>query len=146
MVGGSPNFAKDGLTPLSGVIETDWSPYSFTMNWRFTRRNHWVRFEAGEPICFIFPVQRQALDRFNPRIAPMSENPQLAADFAAWSRSRDAFQQRMRIEPPALPADKWQKNYFRGLRPDGRQAGVDHQGKLRLKPFAQPGTKKGLAT
>src|ERR1700744_3882852 len=23
MVGGSPNWAKDGLTPLSGVIETD---------------------------------------------------------------------------------------------------------------------------
>ena len=36
-VGGSPNSAKDGVAPLAGVIETDWSPYTFTMNWRFTR-------------------------------------------------------------------------------------------------------------
>jgi hypothetical protein len=58
-VGGSPNRAKDGIAPLTGVIETDWSPYTFTMNWRFTRRNHWVRFAAGEPICFLFPVAQQ---------------------------------------------------------------------------------------
>ncbi|HEY8289962.1 MAG TPA: DUF6065 family protein, partial [Acetobacteraceae bacterium] len=62
LVGGSPNRAKDGIAPLSGVIETDWSPYTFTMNWRFTRRNHWVRFEANEPVCFVFPVQRDALE------------------------------------------------------------------------------------
>ena len=37
-VGGSPNSPKDGIYPLTGVIETDWSPYTFTMNWRFTRR------------------------------------------------------------------------------------------------------------
>src|SRR5258708_9907512 len=44
-VGGSPNRPKDGIFPLAGVIETDWSPYTFTMNWRFTRANHWVRFD-----------------------------------------------------------------------------------------------------
>ena len=36
-VTGPMNGIKDGIAPLSGVIETDWSPYSFTMNWRFTR-------------------------------------------------------------------------------------------------------------
>src|SRR5882757_10212642 len=36
-VGGSPNRHKDGVGPLTGVIETDWSPFTFTMNWRFTR-------------------------------------------------------------------------------------------------------------
>ena len=37
MVQGPINRPKDGIAALSGVIETDWSPYSFTMNWMFTR-------------------------------------------------------------------------------------------------------------
>jgi hypothetical protein len=57
-VGGPPNSAKDGIAPLSGVIETDWSPFTFTMNWRFTRAGEWVTFDRGEAIAFFFPVQR----------------------------------------------------------------------------------------
>ncbi len=37
MVQGPINRPKDAIAALSGVIETDWSPYSFTMNWIFTR-------------------------------------------------------------------------------------------------------------
>ena len=62
------------------------------MNWRFTRRNHWVRFEAGEPICFVFPVQRDALERMEPKLVPLESNPDLAGQFAAWSQSRNSFQ------------------------------------------------------
>lgn len=51
-LGGPPNRPKDGIAALGGVIETDWSPYTFTMNWRFTRPGQRVRFEAGEPIGF----------------------------------------------------------------------------------------------
>jgi hypothetical protein len=32
MVQGPINRPKDGIAALSGIIETDWSPYSFTMN------------------------------------------------------------------------------------------------------------------
>ena len=55
-VGGSPNRAKDGIAPLTGIVETDWSPFTFTMNWRFTRANHWIHVDAMEPICFLFPA------------------------------------------------------------------------------------------
>ena len=51
MVQGPINRPKDGIAALSGVIETDWSPYSFTMNWMFTRPGTPVRFEKGEPYC-----------------------------------------------------------------------------------------------
>ena len=54
MVQGPINRPKDGIAALSGVIETDWSPYSFTMNWMFTRPGTPVRFEKGEPYCHIF--------------------------------------------------------------------------------------------
>ena len=43
-VTGPVNRPKDGIAPLSGVIETDWAPYTFTMNWLFTRPGQSVRF------------------------------------------------------------------------------------------------------
>ena len=51
-VGGPPNSSKDGIAPLPGLIETDWLPFTFTMNWRFTRAGEWVRFDRGEAIAF----------------------------------------------------------------------------------------------
>src|SRR5690606_23014215 len=54
LAGGSPNHVKDGIQPLTGLIETDWLPFPFTMNWIFTRPGR-VKFEKGEPFCFITP-------------------------------------------------------------------------------------------
>jgi Family of unknown function (DUF6065) len=135
LVGGSPNRAKEGIAPLSGVIETDWSPYTFTMNWRFLRRNHWVRFEAGEPICFIQPTQRDALERMNPKFVPLNDNPEAARQFAEWSRSRTDFQAKVAESAPAANTDQWQKRYYRGLDMDNKPGVPDHQARLRLKPF-----------
>ncbi|MDR2857638.1 MAG: cupin-like domain-containing protein [Novosphingobium sp.] len=134
-VGGSPNRAKDGIAPLGGVIETDWSPFTFTMNWRFTRPNLPVRFEAMEPFCFLFPVQRGALESFDPVFAPLDADPATAGRFAAWSKARDAFHARIRAEPPAKTGDHWQKHYYRGVDVSGEALVDDHQSKLRLKPF-----------
>lgn len=135
-VGGPPNQPKDGIFALSGLVETDWSPYTFTMNWRFTRPNHRVRFEAGEAIAFLFPVERAALESFQPRFAPLDSAPELAAQFHDWSRSRDAFHQEMARHPPRKPADKWQKHYYRGVDPGGRSHIADHRTKLHVQPFA----------
>ena len=137
LVGGTPNSAKDGIAPLSGVIETDWSPYTFTMNWRFTRRNHWVRFEANEAICFLQPTQRDALERMNPKFVPLNDNPDAARQFAEWRRSRNSFQANVAKNPPTSGADQWQKRYYRGLDMDDKSGVPDHRAKLRLKPFVQ---------
>lgn len=136
-ISGSPNRPKDGIAPLSAVVETDWAPYTFTMNWQFTRRNHWVRFSVDEPICFVFPVQRGILETMQPKFVPISEAPDVAEAFAAWSRSRSAFQAEVSEKPPAAPSDRWQKRYYRGLDMADRQGSKDHQTKLRLRPFAR---------
>lgn len=135
-VGGSPNEAKDGIAALTGVIETDWSPYTFTMNWRFTRPGQAVRFEENEPFCFFFPVERAAVRKVEPRLAPLDDAPELKAQFAAWSRSRDAFHEEMRVNPPADTAARWQKLYYRGLDADGRRGAEDHEIKVRAAGFA----------
>lgn len=134
-VGGPPNEAKDGIAPLGGVVETDWSPYTFTMNWRFTRPGHWVRWELDETFCFFFPVERGVLDTVRPEVRPLSDAPDLDAGFAAWKDSRDAFHEHIRKTQPTAPTDQWQKLYYRGIGPMGEPGPDDHQSKLRLASF-----------
>ncbi len=134
-IGGPPNQPKDAIAPLSGIVETDWSPFSFTMNWQFTRPNQWIRFEANETFALIFPVQRGVVESFTPRFAPLESAPQLAEGFAAWSAGRDAFAKRMVEAPPSVPADKWQKHYYRGIDAHDRAHIKDHQTKLKVKAF-----------
>lgn len=138
-VGGSPNVMKDGIAPLTGVVETDWSPFTFTMNWRFTRPDHWVRFEAGEPFAFFFPLPRGYLEEVAPRYAQLGEDPQTQAGFLAWSQAREAFQGRIQANPSKASSDHWQKHYYRGVDVMGRTHAPDHQTKLRLAGFAQGG-------
>jgi hypothetical protein len=137
-VSGPPNRQKDAIQALGGIIETDWSPYTFTMNWRFTRAGQWVRFEENEPIAFFFPVERGRAEQFVPRIERLEDNPELRGAFEKWSASRNAFQKWVIEANPPAPADKWQKLYFRGLDADGKPGPADHQSKLRLPPFAFP--------
>jgi hypothetical protein len=134
-IGGSPNRAKDAIAPLTGVVETDWSPFTFTMNWRFTRPGQGVRFESMEPICFFFPVERGAVEAFEPAFAPLGADPATEARFKAWSEARDSFHAQMQRTPPKAPADRWQKHYYRGLDVAGEALIDDHRTKLRLRPF-----------
>jgi len=137
-VGGSPNTGRDGIVPLNGVIETDWSPYTFTMNYRFLRRNVWLTFKQGEPICFFFPVQRGIMESFRPRFAPMEG--ELLAQFKAWSASRDAFREETARNPPATASEQWQKRYYRGIDMHDEEPVADHKARLRLPDFAPIGT------
>lgn len=132
-VRGSPNKFKEGVQALDGIVETHWSVMTFTMNWRLLRRNHTVRFDAGEPICFVTPVQTALLEQFRPRFALMKEEPGLQDQFSRWSASRNAFQEKVR-QVPTSRADGWQKDYMRGRDMDDRKA-AGHRSKLRLREF-----------
>ena len=44
---GPANWPKDGIVPLEGIIETDWSVATFTMNWKVTVKNQPIDFEPG---------------------------------------------------------------------------------------------------
>ena len=133
-VSGSPNRLKDGIQPLSGIIETDWAPYTFTMNWRFTRQGT-IRFEKDEPFCFFFPLQIDLLENVVPEFAPISTDPATERAFREWSQSRQGFNRDLKDEGTKARTDKWQKTYFRGQMPDGNRSAVQHRTKLRVAPF-----------
>lgn len=132
---GPINRPKDGIAALTGVIETDWSPFTFTMNWMFTRPNQRVHFEADEPFCHIFPVARGGLENISPAICGLAENPALERDYRLWYASRNEFNASLANPGSQATQERWQKNYFRGLTPSGQSGSDSHRSKLRLKPF-----------
>jgi hypothetical protein len=134
LVRGPANWPKDGVSPLEGLVETDWSPATFTMNWQITRPNHPVVFEPDEPICMLVPQRRGELEAVHPTIQDLAGSPELASSFRDWSASRSRFLRD--LSRPGSKAQKqgWQRDYILGKLPDGRQA-VIHQTKLSLKPF-----------
>ncbi len=142
-VGGPANAPKDGIYPLTGVIETDWAPYSFTMNWKLTRAGDPVRFEKDEPFCCVFPVSRNLLEQIEPEIRDIADDPQLAHNHHVWTQSRLVFNTGLKVEGSEAQKDKWQKVYYRGLQPDGASGVQDHRTKLHLREFSWPPTTHG---
>jgi hypothetical protein len=134
MVTGPANMQKDAIQPLTGVVETDWAPFTFTMNWRFTRTHTPIRFERDEPFCMIYPVKRGLIDEVEPEIRAIESDPDIHGFYTAWSESRRGFNADLKVPGSEARAQKWQKHYFRG------DAGLaegppDHRTKLKPKPF-----------
>lgn len=133
---GPINSPKDGIAPLAGVIEADWAPYGFTMNWKFTRPGAAVRFERGEPFCHIFPFLRGALEAIEPEVRPLADDPDLARQYEHWAASRKRFNKELREPGSQAQAQKWEKQYYRGITPDGSAAPeYGHRTRVRLKDF-----------
>lgn len=131
LVRGAPNWPRDGIAPLEGLVETDWLPFSFTMNWQFTRPGR-VTFGKGEPFCFISPVGYRALDALMPEIVDISDVPEEKRHFEAWSEGRLDFNERLKQNEPVAVQQGWQKWYIRGQSPSGAPVSPLHISKLRL--------------
>jgi hypothetical protein len=145
-VTGPINRPKDAIAPLSGILETDWSPYTFTMNWLFTRPYQRVRFEVDEPFCHVFPIERGQIEDVQPAIRKLSENPELEREHKLWSESRKTFNAAL-AEPGSQAAqEQWQKTYFRGLLPSGQRAPDGHRSRLRLRSFRTGDPAHSLAS
>jgi hypothetical protein len=136
LVTGPINAPKDAISPLTAVVETDWSPYTFTMNWLFTRPHTPVRFEADEPFCHVFPVKRDLIEQTEPQLKKLSENPRLHDLFQQWTRNRSDFNADLKIPGSDAREAKWQRSYFQGLDPAGAPGTPQHRNKLRAKPFS----------
>jgi len=127
---GPPNAGKDGIIALDGLVETDWLPFPFTMNWRFLKPGV-VRFEAGEPFAFITLTPHALLDDVQPRIRKLDTDPELKAAYEGWETSRSDFSQRLKAREAAAMAEKWQRTYVRGQ--GAAEAPMYHLSRRRLK-------------
>ena len=140
---GPANWFKDGASPLEGLVETDWSTATFTMNWKLTRPLWKVRFRKGDPICMILPQRRGEIDRVRGEIRNIESAPQLQQAHDAFVESRTTFiaeKQEMLKQPSGglNPGENapWQPDYTLGKLPGGVVA-REHQVKLDPRPFVE---------
>jgi hypothetical protein len=136
MVTGPLNRPKHGIGALSGIVETDWSPYTFTMNWRFTAPYLEVEWEAGEPYCFFFPLQRELIETVEPEFHSLDDEPELARSYRDWNEKRLQFNRDLQQPGSDATRQRWQKDYYRGQLPGGGGDGPpDHRIKLHVRPW-----------
>lgn len=136
LVRGPANWPKDGVYALEGVVETDWSFASFTMNWQLLRPNVTVTFGVGEPICMLVPQRRGELESFRPALRALETEPNVAKGYRCWSENRTQFLADLHVPDSAAVAQGWQKDYVQGKLPNGTVA-PHHQRKLALRPFEE---------
>ena len=134
---GPANMPKDGCTALEGIIETDWSVATFTMNWKITAPSQPVEFDPGEPICMISPIKRAEVEGFRPILRDLSTEPELKKAFEQWSESRSKFLKDLVDPNSQARQEKRQKDYVQGVAPDGTEA-PQHQVKVNLREFELP--------
>ena len=111
-VRGSPNESYSILQPLEGIVETDWLPFTFTMNWRFAYPGE-IRIPKGERLCFITPVAHVVVGEIEPRILDIADDPDLAERFGTWRDSRRSFNAGLRAEDPEIVKQGWQRRYVK---------------------------------
>ena len=131
-VSGPPNYFKDGIAPLTGLVETDWLPFPFTMNWQMTRPGE-VTFKKGEPFCFIMPFEHGKTEEIQPERKLLASNPELQNDYHAWHQSRGSFLEKLNALDSDTVKAGWQRHYMRGEKVTGDKADA-HKTKRRLKP------------
>ena len=111
---GPTNHFKHGIQACEGVIETDWLPFTFTMNWMVTKPNEKVVFEKGEPICQLFPYPKEYIEHFDPVIRTEASMPaELKKAYDYYCHSREVFNKAER-DP-----NSWEGMYFKGEIHDG---------------------------
>lgn len=135
---GPANTPKDAVYPLEGTVEADWTSATFTMNWKVTRPNTPVRFEADEPICMVVPQRRGELEGLTTEIRQLEQSPDIQDLHRKWASSRAQFLKDLGTQGPAAEGARaagWQRDYFQGRHANGVEADQGHQTRLRLHEF-----------
>jgi hypothetical protein len=135
-VTGPPNWPKDGVSALEGIVEADWSVAPFTMNWKMTQSDKPVIFEENQPFCFIVQQRRTDLERIRPEIRTMDPHLDLAHQHLAWVDSRADFLRQRESSADLSKSLSWQGHYYRGNSPGGTKA-HDHRTKMALEEFVE---------
>ncbi len=127
---GPVNEPRDSCVALEGIVETDWAPYTFTMNWKMMRRGAPVWFKKGDVVCVVTPWPLGMLEEFGARMRGIEEDAELARAHLEFARARRESMMKG-LEEESAP---FAKDYYQGKRPDGTRVEA-HKSKFVLARF-----------
>lgn len=87
-VRGIPNSHLDSLQPLEGMVETDWLPFTFTFNYKFTRPGE-IIFQKDQPLFSFFPVKRGYIDKYKINRSKLSGDKDLYDKYNIFEKARE---------------------------------------------------------
>ena len=122
-VRGITNSNKNNIYPLDGIIETDWLPFTFTMNYKFHTPGS-VTFEKGEPIFMFFPIERSYIESFQITESSISKDSEFMEKYKKYQTSRKDFMQENKKGKQGF--------YVSGKIVDEKQEIPNHKVKLKL--------------
>jgi len=89
-ISGPSNTIIKNATPLSGIIETYWMPFTFTLNWKINEPGFPVTINEGDVLAQIFPVQINIFDELTLEIKDIQEATEdFKTNFKNWTIDRD---------------------------------------------------------
>ena len=91
---------------MTAVVESDWLPCKFTMNYRFTQPVR-VQWKAGELYAQLCVVRAGIQEGVQPVIHQLEEDERLAANHAAWRERGTRMRARLEARDPAALKDGW---------------------------------------
>lgn len=121
---GGPNLVIPGASPLSGIVESDWTFASPTMNWKLTEPSRLVTFRKGDPVFFFVPIHKTYLEEFELQHADINDDPGILNRL----NEHIAYRQETEAKGEAV----FGKKYMRGQNPDGSTPDWEHLHMTRL--------------
>jgi hypothetical protein len=120
---GPPNFPVEFAYPLSGIVETWWLKFTFTMNWKMNK-NGFFYWTKDMPFCRIIPIPHK-FDIEEAIIEDLADQPELEKEFLENAESRirllqdltDSYLTNQNVGSVVLgqSSTHWEKNYYRGV-------------------------------
>ncbi len=124
LVTGTPNTIYDNFYPLTGIVETDWFSYAFTMNWQILKTGK-VSLKKNDPICRVIPIQINSVLELNPVIQSIKNDELISKQVSAYSDNRK--------KQISEDKDANELMYFKGKCPMQEATKEQHFPKLELK-------------
>jgi hypothetical protein len=122
LVTAPPNFPVDFAYGLTGIVETWWLRFTFTMNWKMTKFGHF-HWTKDMPLCRIVPIPHNF--DLDVSIQNAEDTPDLYKEYREYGDRRTAHNAKLEKAFKTYtdqgdiiiskPSTHWQKNYYRGV-------------------------------
>jgi hypothetical protein len=124
---GPTNHFKHGAQALEAIVETDWLPYTFTLNWKITKPHDPVYFKKGEPLATIFPIPRNYIESFDAVEDTIINNQELHQENENWAKKRNDLKKEKNVNHSL---------YTRGVKSiETGELNENHQRSIKMCPF-----------
>lgn len=87
-VRGVPNQMAVGLQPFDAIIETDWLPFTFTFNYKFSKPGK-LMIKKDQPLFTFFPIERGYIESFQTINTTIHKDKEFYQDYLNYEKLRE---------------------------------------------------------